>query len=148
MAQHLRDANPDALHELALHEDTPPAIAHNLADYYLPALGADDLSAEIRDTLAEREAQRAAEAAKRQKQQKQQEETAESSAPDPRASDSSMHHMIEEHPRAYRSWTVGEEREMQTMLDKGLSIGAVADKLQRAPSAVRSRLRKLETRSD
>jgi len=50
------------------------------------------------------------------------------------------------HPRAYEPWTDEEEKQLAEGHAKGCSVGELARQLQRKPSAVRSRLRRLEDR--
>lgn len=49
-----------------------------------------------------------------------------------------------EYPRAYERWTDEEEVRLVRLRDEGLSFRAIAEILQRQPSGVRARLRKLE----
>jgi hypothetical protein len=47
------------------------------------------------------------------------------------------------HPRAYEPWTDEEEKRLREGHAQGHSVGELARQLQRKPSAVRSRLRRL-----
>ncbi len=49
-------------------------------------------------------------------------------------------------PRAYETWSVHEEAELRRMERDGTNVETIARTLGRQPSAIRSRLRKMETR--
>ena len=48
------------------------------------------------------------------------------------------------HPRAYERWSDAEDAELSTLHEKGTTITEMAKRFQRQPSAVRSRLEKLD----
>lgn len=48
------------------------------------------------------------------------------------------------HPRAYEKWTEGEDAELLAMCEDGSSIETISKRFQRQPSAIRSRLAKLD----
>ncbi len=52
------------------------------------------------------------------------------------------------HSRAYEKWTCEEEARLKKLLDAGRSKREIAQELQRQPSAISSRLRKIERRTD
>lgn len=56
---------------------------------------------------------------------------------------SSMEKAKQNHPRAYAPWSEDEDTELKTLHAAGRSTQEVADKLQRQPGAIRSRLVKL-----
>lgn len=47
------------------------------------------------------------------------------------------------HPRAYELWTDAEDDQLQVLAGEGQSAKAIAAELQRQPSAIQSRIRKL-----
>lgn len=47
------------------------------------------------------------------------------------------------YPRAYESWNEAEEKELEQLFKAGLKPSEISKKLERQPSAIRSRLRKL-----
>lgn len=51
------------------------------------------------------------------------------------------------HPRAYQSWTDTEETQMLDLIKMGKSVAEVAIILERQPSAIQSRLHKIEERN-
>ena len=51
------------------------------------------------------------------------------------------------HPRAYEPWTEDEEARLSGLRDQEVSLDEIAVRLQRQPSAVRSRLEKLATKA-
>lgn len=50
----------------------------------------------------------------------------------------------EKYPKAYTKWTIEENEELCTLFKDGMSIKNLAQHFQRQPSAIRSRLRKLD----
>jgi len=54
----------------------------------------------------------------------------------------------EQHPRAYSQWSKPEEARLISLLQKGLEPVAIANILERQPSAIRNRIRKLEARGE
>lgn len=48
------------------------------------------------------------------------------------------------YPRAYQSWNETEEKELVHLFKEGLKPSEISKKLERQPSAIRSRLRKLK----
>jgi hypothetical protein len=48
-----------------------------------------------------------------------------------------------QYPRAYERWTLDEERQLAALVEQGLNVKAIAQALQRQPSAIHSRLRRL-----
>jgi DNA-directed RNA polymerase specialized sigma24 family protein len=48
-----------------------------------------------------------------------------------------------QHPHAYERWSKDEEEQLRSQYTEGTSIDEIATKLQRKPSAVKSRLKKL-----
>ena len=48
------------------------------------------------------------------------------------------------HPRAYERWTDEEDSELAGMCQEGRTVAEIADHLGRQPSAIRSRLAKLD----
>ena len=64
-------------------------------------------------------------------------------AMDSRAPHKTLEQIREVHPRAYCGWTRAEEQDLLTMVSQGLSVNDIAGKLQRQPSAIRSRLKRL-----
>jgi hypothetical protein len=58
---------------------------------------------------------------------------------------STMERAKELHPRAYAPWSEGEDAELTSMHAAGQSKTQMAEQLQRQPSAIDSRLRKLGT---
>jgi DNA-binding NarL/FixJ family response regulator len=59
---------------------------------------------------------------------------------------SRMQRAKQQYARAYQPWTSGEEQEMMQMYRAGLKAKAIAEKLQRQPGAIRSRIEKLQGR--
>jgi len=51
------------------------------------------------------------------------------------------------HPRAYQPWTDTEETQMLDLIKMGKSVAEVAIILERQPSAIQSRLHKIEERN-
>lgn len=51
-----------------------------------------------------------------------------------------------QHPHAYERWSKEDEEQLRLQYDKGTSIDEIATKLQRNPSAIKSRLKKLNLR--
>lgn len=49
------------------------------------------------------------------------------------------------HPHAYKRWSPDEEQQMISLYESGQSIAGIASRLGRRPSAIRSRLRRLES---
>jgi DNA-binding NarL/FixJ family response regulator len=49
----------------------------------------------------------------------------------------------QKHPRAYEPWLEDEESSLVRLYKEGLSTATIADRLQRQPSAIESRLRRL-----
>jgi hypothetical protein len=56
---------------------------------------------------------------------------------------SAMHRSKAEHPRAYAPWSESEDSELRSLFSAGISTAEISAKLQRQPSAIRSRLAKL-----
>lgn len=52
------------------------------------------------------------------------------------------------HPRAYERWTEEEDRELTGMYREGGTVAEMADHLGRQPSAIRSRLKRLNLMAD
>jgi hypothetical protein len=48
------------------------------------------------------------------------------------------------HPRAYEKWTDNEERQLRGLVDSGLTVAQIANRLQRQRSAIRSRITRLD----
>jgi hypothetical protein len=48
------------------------------------------------------------------------------------------------YPKAYEPWTPADDAELATMYTSGKSIQEISDRFERQPSAIRSRLAKLE----
>jgi superfamily II DNA helicase RecQ len=48
------------------------------------------------------------------------------------------------HPRAYEPWDEEEELKLRIMVNEGIAVNEIAQVLQRQPSAIKSRIRKLE----
>ena len=49
----------------------------------------------------------------------------------------------ESHPRAYEPWSADEEGQLHSLYESGRSIEEIASRLERRPSAIRSRLRRI-----
>jgi DNA-binding NarL/FixJ family response regulator len=60
---------------------------------------------------------------------------------------SHMEQSKQKHPRAYQPWTDAEEAKMLDLIKMGKSVNEVATILERQPSAIHSRLRKIEERN-
>jgi DNA-binding NarL/FixJ family response regulator len=58
-----------------------------------------------------------------------------------------MEQSKQKHPRAYQPWTDAEEAQMLYLIKMGKSVNEVATILERQPSAIESRLRKIEERN-
>ncbi|MEM9661343.1 MAG: hypothetical protein AAF937_03435 [Planctomycetota bacterium] len=51
--------------------------------------------------------------------------------------------MRERHARAYEPWQDAEDRSLKALVRGGIGVGEIASRLQRKPSAIQSRMRKL-----
>lgn len=60
---------------------------------------------------------------------------------------SHMEQSKQKHPRAYQPWTDAEEAQMLDLMKMGKSVKEIAVILERQPSAIQSRLRKIEERN-
>jgi len=47
------------------------------------------------------------------------------------------------YPRAYEKWTESEERQLRELINNGLTVAQIGNRLQRQRSAIRSRITKL-----
>lgn len=52
------------------------------------------------------------------------------------------------HPRAYERWTDDEDAQLRREVQRGAPVAEVAERLQRQPSAIRSRMAKLGVGED
>jgi len=52
--------------------------------------------------------------------------------------------IIKKFPNAYQRWSLKEEKVLSNLFEKGLSFSKISKKLMRQPSAIRSRLRRIE----
>ena len=59
------------------------------------------------------------------------------------ASSSHLQQVREAHPRAYERWSSIEEQKLISFYKSGLSIAHIASTLERQPSAIRSRLKRI-----
>lgn len=53
-----------------------------------------------------------------------------------------------DHPRAYEKWTEEEDETLERLFARGKSRKEIAELLERQPSAIRSRIRKMELEGD
>lgn len=61
----------------------------------------------------------------------------------PKSHEERLAEIKEAHPRAYEAWCAEEDADLARFFNSGMSPSEIAKKLQRQPSAIRSRLSKL-----
>ncbi|MEM6283769.1 MAG: ATP-dependent helicase [Chloroflexota bacterium] len=131
------------------------SLTENAANVYLPAIGETSATSDLKQWLVqnpepEHEYNTPASATLTMKVLETEADVRDAvrkmTAPMGNTSNSAMHRAIEKHPRAYQKWTDEEEQYLLEIVDKGWSIGRIADTLQRQPSAIRSRIKKIEDR--